>query len=140
MIELLQGFLLLAGSLFMLIAALGIVRLPDLLTRMHASTKGASLGVMLLMAGVALHFLEEVVFARTIAITFFVLMTAPVAAHAIGRAGYFVGIELWKGTLKDELRPNYNPLSHRLHSGLKKTAKEADMKTPVTDENNKHGG
>lgn len=140
MIELLQGFLLLAGSLFMLIAALGIVRLPDLLTRMHASTKGASLGVMLLMAGVALHFLEEVVFARTIAITFFVLMTAPVAAHAIGRAGYFVGIELWKGTLKDELRPNYNPLSHRLHSGLKKTAKEAEMKTPDTDENNKHGG
>ncbi|ART62175.1 monovalent cation/H(+) antiporter subunit G [Kushneria marisflavi] len=126
MIELLQGLLLLAGSLFMFVAALGVVRLPDLLTRMHASTKGASLGVMLLMAGVALHFLEEVVFARTIAITFFVLMTAPVAAHAIGRAGYFVGIELWKGTLKDELRPNYNPLSHRLHSGLKKTPRGAD--------------
>lgn len=138
MIELLQGLLLLAGSLFMLIAALGIVRLPDLLTRMHASTKGASLGVMLLMAGVALHFLEEVVFARTIAITFFVLMTAPVAAHAIGRAGYFVGIELWKGTLKDELRPNYNPLSHRLHSGLKKTAKETDLKTHNADESSRH--
>ncbi|WP_456269768.1 monovalent cation/H(+) antiporter subunit G [Kushneria sp. AK178] len=126
MIELLQGFLLLVGSLFMLIAALGIARLPDLLTRMHASTKGASLGVMLLMAAVALHFLEEVVFARTIAITFFVLMTAPVAAHAIGRAGYFVGIDLWKGTIKDELRPNYNPLSHRLHSGRKKTTRGAD--------------
>ncbi|MFC0337257.1 multicomponent Na+:H+ antiporter subunit G [Kushneria avicenniae] len=130
MIELLQGLLLLAGSLFMFVAALGIVRLPDLLTRMHASTKGASLGVMLLMAGVALHFLEEVVFARTIAITFFVLMTAPVAAHAIGRAGYFVGIELWKGTSKDELRPNYNPLSHRLHSGLKKTARGAETDAP----------
>ncbi|ARS53458.1 monovalent cation/H(+) antiporter subunit G [Kushneria konosiri] len=140
MIELLQGLLLLAGSLFMFIAALGVVRLPDLLTRMHASTKGASLGVMLLMAGVALHFLEEVVFARTIAITFFVLMTAPVAAHAIGRAGYFVGIELWKGTLKDELRPNYNPLSHRLHSGLKKPAKGADETAHHEDKGRREGG
>lgn len=139
MIELLQGLLLLAGSLFMFIAALGIVRLPDLLTRMHASTKGASLGVMLLMAGVALHFLEEVVFARTIAITFFVLMTAPVAAHAIGRAGYFVGIELWRKTVKDELRPNYNPLSHRLHSGLKKSTRdgEADAKRDGASEGGK---
>lgn len=116
MIDILQGALLLSGALYTLIASLGIVRLPDLLTRMHASTKGASLGVMLLMGGVALHFLEEVVFARTVAITFFVLLTAPVAAHAIGRAGYFVGVELWDGTLKDELKPNYNPLSHRLHN------------------------
>ncbi len=138
MIEWLQGILLVVGSLFMFIAALGIVRLPDLLTRMHASTKGASLGVMLLMAAVALHFLEEVVFARTIAITFFVLLTAPVAAHVIGRAGYFVGLELWQGTLKDELRPNYNPLSHRLHSGLKKTAKNAEADAPRDD--NSEGG
>lgn len=128
MINILQGILMLAGALYMLIAALGIVRLPDLFTRMHASTKGASLGVMLLMGGVALHFLEEVVFARTVAITFFVLLTAPVAAHAIGRAGYFVGIKLWEGTIKDELTPNYNPMSHRLHNPrTRKSRAEKDV-------------
>lgn len=118
MIDILVSILLLGGASFMLVAALGIVRLPDLLTRMHASTKGATLGVMLIMAGVSFHFAEEVVVARALAIIFFVLLTAPVAAHVLGRAGYFVGVKFWEETVKDELRPNYNPLSHRLHSRL----------------------
>lgn len=118
MIDVLKSLLLLGGATFTLLAAVGIVRLPDLLTRMHAATKCATLGVMLVMAGVALHFAEEVVVARAMAIMLFVMLTAPVAAHVLGRAGYFVGVKLWDGTVKDELRPNYNPLSHRLHSRL----------------------
>jgi multicomponent Na+:H+ antiporter subunit G len=45
-------------------------------------------------------------------------MTAPIAAHVIGRAGYFTGIELWEGTVKDELRERYDPDTHKLNSGL----------------------
>ncbi|MCG6657710.1 monovalent cation/H(+) antiporter subunit G [Halomonas campisalis] len=122
MIEVVKGTLVLAGALFMLLAALGILRLPDLLTRMHATTKAAALGVILIMLAVALHFAEVAVAARAFAIIIFVVMTAPVAAHVIGRAGYFVGSKLWSGTVKDELRPNYDPLTHELKSGMETQA------------------
>ncbi|GAA0572457.1 monovalent cation/H(+) antiporter subunit G [Halomonas salifodinae] len=122
MIEVIKGTLLLSGAVFMLLAAVGVLRLPDLLTRMHATTKAAALGVSLVMLAVALHFAEVAVVARAFGVIIFILMTAPVAAHVIGRAGYFVGSRLWSGTVKDELRPNYDPLTHELKSGLETEA------------------
>ncbi|SDN05443.1 monovalent cation/H(+) antiporter subunit G [Vreelandella arcis] len=118
MIELIKGGLILVGAIFMFLAALGLVRMPDLLTRMHATTKAATLGATLIMLAVALHFGEVAVVARAFGVILFIMMTAPVAAHVIGRAGYFVGSRLWSGTVKDELRPNYDPLTHELKSGL----------------------
>jgi len=117
MIEFLKGALILIGAIFMLLAALGLVRLPDLLTRMHATTKAATLGATLIMLAVATHFSQVAVVARAFGVILFIMMTAPVAAHVIGRAGYFVGSRLWEGTVKDELRPNYDPLTHELKSG-----------------------
>jgi multicomponent Na+:H+ antiporter subunit G len=105
MIEFLKDFLILSGSIFMFLAALGVVRLPDLLTRMHATTKAATLGATLIMLALALHFAQVAVVARAFGVILFIMMTAPVAAHVIGRAGYFVGSKLWSGTIKDELRP-----------------------------------
>lgn len=125
MIEFLEGGLILAGALFMLVAALGVLRLPDLLTRMHATTKAATLGVTLIMLAVALHFAEESVVARAFGVILFIMMTAPVAAHVIGRAAYFVGTELWSGTVKDELKPNYNSTTHHLNSHLETQANAA---------------
>lgn len=118
MTELLKEALILVGAIFMFLAALGVVRLPDLLTRMHATTKAATLGASLIMLAVALHFAEVAVVARALGVILFIMMTAPVAAHVIGRAGYFVGSRLWDGTVKDELKPHYDPLTHRLESGL----------------------
>ena len=46
----------------------------------------------------------------------FILLTAPVAAHAIGRAGYFVGVPLWDKMLKDDLKDRYDPDTHILHN------------------------
>ncbi|RTR03814.1 monovalent cation/H(+) antiporter subunit G [Halomonas nitroreducens] len=126
MIEWLEVGMILAGTTFMLVAALGVVRLPDLLTRMHATTKAATLGVSLIMLAVALHFDEAGVVARALGVVLFLMMTAPVAAHVIGRAGYFVGTRLWSGTVKDELRPHYHPLSHRLDSGLEAPGEPSD--------------
>ncbi|MDI5935530.1 monovalent cation/H(+) antiporter subunit G [Halomonas kalidii] len=122
MIEMLKGGLILAGASFMFLAALGVLRLPDLLTRMHATTKAATLGATLIMLAVALHFAQVAVVARALGVILFIMMTAPVAAHVIGRAGYFVGAKLWSGTVKDELRPNYDPLTHELKSGLETEA------------------
>lgn len=117
MIEWIVSILLLAGAAFMLLAAVGIVRLPDLPTRMHASTKAGAMGAMFTMAGVAFYFWDSVVLTRAIAIIIFILITAPIAAHVIGRAGYFVGTPLWDGTIKDELRDSYDQETHRLRSG-----------------------
>lgn len=132
MIEFLKGAFILSGALLMLLASLGILRLPDLLTRMHATTKAAALGVILIMLAVGMHFAEVGVAARAFAIVVFILMTAPVAAHVIGRAGYFVGSKLWSGTVKDELRPNYDPLTHELKSGME-TGENAQRQPRDTD-------
>jgi len=116
MTELLMSALVLLGAGFMLLASVGILRLPDTPTRMHASTKAAALGVMLIMAAVSLHFAEFSVFTRAIAIVAFILLTAPIGAHVIGRAAYFMGTPLWHGTIKDELKACYEEKNHRLSS------------------------
>lgn len=86
MIEILAGLLVLAGAGFTLIAAIGILRYPDLLMRMHASTKAGTLGSILVLVAMALVLAEGPVVAKTIATVLFLLLTAPIAAHMIGRA------------------------------------------------------
>lgn len=127
MIEVLVSFALLLGAALMLLASIGIIRLPDLPTRMHATTKSGALGTSLIMIAVALAFMETAVVARALAIISFIILTAPVAAHVIGRAGYFVGVPLWEGTIKDELKENYDPETHHLRSGFEnKPRKDVD--------------
>ena len=86
MVEVLVGLLLLGGGAFVLIAAIGIVRLPDLLTRMHASTKAGTLGSLLVLAGLAVFVGSAPVVSKVVATALFLLLTAPIAAHMIGRA------------------------------------------------------
>lgn len=120
--SLLVSTCLLLGAGLMLLAAIGIVRLPDLPTRMHATTKAGTLGTSLIMLGVLLAFEQAYVTARVLAIICFIVLTAPVAAHVLGRAGYFLGVPLWKHTTVDRLKENYDPKSHSLHSGFENEA------------------
>lgn len=92
----------LAGGFFAAIAGLGLLRLPDVLIRMHASTKAGTLGVGLIVLGVSIHFATSLVIAKAILIISFMLLTAPVAAHLIGRAAYRRGTPLWDRTLMDD--------------------------------------
>lgn len=108
MIEWIMVFLLLVAATFMLLASIGLLRLPDLPTRMHATTKSGVLSIILIMMAVGFYFAETAITARVMAIMVFTLLTAPVAAHAIGRAGYFSGVPLWKDTVKDELNDYYH--------------------------------
>lgn len=120
MTEFLVAACLVTGTLFMLLAALGALRMPDLPMRMHATTKAGALGSGLVMLAVALHYGESDVTARAIAIIVFIMLTAPVAAHVLARAGYFVGVPLWHRILADELRDKYDPATHTLSGDLKK--------------------
>ncbi len=107
MIEVLAALSILGGAFFMLVAAVGILRLPDFYTRMHAITKAGTLGVGLILLGISLHFAHLSAITRAAAVFTFVLLTAPVSAHMIGRAGYLDHVPLWKGTLVDQLRQQY---------------------------------
>jgi len=99
----LAAILMVCGAAFMLIAALGLVRMPDLFTRMHATSKAGSLGAGLILLAVAVHYGTLGLSARALAALAFILLTAPIAAHFIGRAAYSVGVPLWEGTIMDEL-------------------------------------
>ena len=116
MADVVVAVLLVAGSGLMFVAALGILRMPDLFTRMQATTKAATLGVGLLLAAAAVEFGELAVTTRVIAAAVFIAMTAPVAAHLLGRAAYFLGVPLWEGSVRDELRGRYNERAHALAS------------------------
>ncbi len=116
MSEFITAALLLIGGVFILLAAVGVLRMPDLFTRMQAATKATTLGSGCLLVAVAVYFGDFGVTARALAVVAFIVLTAPVAAHMIGRAAYFVSVPLWEGTILDELRGRYEPLTHRLAS------------------------
>jgi multicomponent Na+:H+ antiporter subunit G len=105
-VSLVAALLLLLGAVFMTLGAVGLVRLPDVYMRMSASSKAATLGASLLLLGAAVHFGTAAVGGRAIVIVAFLFLTAPLAAHAIGRAAYRRGSPLWKGTIADELGEN----------------------------------
>ena len=104
-------FLLCIGTFFMIVAAVGIVRMPDLFMRMSASTKASTLGILFIFAATAVHFHELGITSRIAATVVFVLLTAPVAAHKIGRAAYLEGVPLWQGTRYDELRGKHKSVT-----------------------------
>src|SRR5688500_11982052 len=106
MTDLLTAVLWVAGSAFALLAAVGVLRMPDLFTRMQASTKAATLGLGCLLAGLALCLPELSVVIRAATIAGFVMLTSPVAAHVIARAAYLTGVPLWKGSVVDERPPD----------------------------------
>jgi multicomponent Na+:H+ antiporter subunit G len=108
------AILLLAGAGFMLLSAIGILRMPDLYTRMSATSKAASLGSGLMLVGVAVHFQSVAVTTRAIAAIVFVFLTVPVAAHVIGRAAYQFGVPLWRNTQRDDLHGKHDPATFRL--------------------------
>lgn len=95
--------LMLIGSAFCLLGAVGMIRMPDLFTRLQAATKTGTLGVGCIMVGVAVHFGDLGISVRALLVVVFLFLTAPIAAHVIARAAYFVAVPLWRRTALDEL-------------------------------------
>lgn len=95
-IELLVGVVLLLGTFLVLVAALGLLRMPDLYIRMHASTKAGTVGLGFILIAVGLYFRDLTVTSRVIGIIFFILLTAPVAAHVLGKAMLDVGYRMYR--------------------------------------------
>ena len=104
MTDLLTAAVWLVGAAFALLAAVGVLRMPDVFTRMQASTKASTLGLGCLLIGAALQMGDFASFVRVASIGAFVLLTTPVAGLVIARASYLAGVPLWKGTVLDERR------------------------------------
>ena len=97
------SLLVVIGALFGLLAAIGIVRLPDLYTRMHAATKAGPVGAGFIFAAVAVVSLDGAVMLRAIVGVAFLLLTTPVSAHLLARAGYRAGYRPTALTAIDDL-------------------------------------
>lgn len=93
----------LAGSLFTFIAALGLVRLPDLLSRMHAAAKPQMLGLALLLGGLTITLRSWQWVALAAAVLAIQMVAAPVASHMLGRAAYRRGLANTPNLVVDQL-------------------------------------
>ncbi|WP_331461779.1 MULTISPECIES: monovalent cation/H(+) antiporter subunit G [unclassified Arthrobacter] len=86
--DLIVGILMLGGALMSLAAAIGLTRFPDLMSRMHAASKPQVLGLLLFLLAMAVQFESWVLLPILGVCWLFMILTAPVSAHMIGRAGY----------------------------------------------------
>lgn len=87
-LDVLAAICILVGSLLALTAAIGIVRFPDTLSRMHAATKPQVVGLVLVLIGAVIRLHGNVDIWMLVLIGLFTLLTAPVIAHSVGRVAY----------------------------------------------------
>ncbi|CAM3894677.1 monovalent cation/H(+) antiporter subunit G [Tsukamurella strandjordii] len=87
-LDVIAAILMITGAVFALTAAIGIVRFPDTLTRMHAATKPQTMGLLLLLGGAAIVLRDSVDVWMLVLAGLFALLTAPVVAHRVGRVAY----------------------------------------------------
>ena len=114
MIDFISIVFIIIGALFIFLSGLGLIRMPDLYTRMSATTKASTLGVGFIVLGTVFFFGDVGLISRGIIIIIFIMLTAPVAAHMIGRAAYFDKTPIWNGTKFDELKGKYDESTHDL--------------------------
>lgn len=105
-IELIIAACLIIGSFLMVVAGIGLVRLPDIFCRMHAAGKAGTLGIVLIIIAVILRFAgtADSVLLTGIAAIFFQFLTTPAATHLLARAAYITDYPLSDRTEVDELR------------------------------------
>lgn len=103
MTESVAAVLVVLGSALTALGAVGLHRFPDVFARMHAATKPATLGLLLILAGASLRVVDRSDAAKLLLVAVLQLVTAPVGAHMVGRAAYRSGTELGPDTVLDEL-------------------------------------
>ena len=98
--------LMFGGTFFMVVGSIGLNRLPDFYTRAHAAGKVDTLGIMLLLSGMVVYEGFSMNSAKLLLIVAFVLLTSPVATHALARRALQFGIKPWYGSKKKEKCPD----------------------------------
>ncbi|ANZ94862.1 MULTISPECIES: monovalent cation/H(+) antiporter subunit G [Brochothrix] len=107
-LEIIISILIILSSILSLIAAIGLIRLPDTYTRAHAAGIGNTLGITIMMLALSLYFTyfsSVNLLPRIILALVFIFLTAPIANHLITRSAYHIGVPLTKKHKIDELYP-----------------------------------
>jgi multicomponent Na+:H+ antiporter subunit G len=99
--------LVLLGLVFMFAGSLGILRLPDFYSRTHAASKVDTLGIIVLLAGLAIHEGISLDAAKLLIAIAFVALANPVAAHALARAALLFGFKPWFSRKPDNNNDNH---------------------------------
>jgi multicomponent Na+:H+ antiporter subunit G len=120
----------LLGAFLAFAAGIGIVRFPDLLARMHAATKPQVLGLILMLVGVGLRVHLWSVVGMLVLVVVFQLLTAPVAAHMVGRAGFRTGKVVHDDLVVDDLTADQEAA---LAEEDEAEAAEEDAEAPSSD-------
>ena len=107
--DIVAAVLLVAGCSLSLLAAVGMLRLPDLLSRMHALTKPQVLGLLLVVLGLALRLRDVRALGLLALVVLFQFMTAPVASHVVSRAAFRAGVVPRDALLVDEMPHPLDP-------------------------------
>jgi multicomponent Na+:H+ antiporter subunit G len=95
------------GLGFSLSGAVGILRMPDVYTRIQCSSKNVTMGTLpLLLAVVVDEGLVSAYASRAFLVALLVLVVNPLAAHALARAAYRTGVPMWRGSVVDQARPD----------------------------------
>ena len=104
---------LVVGALLTLIAAIGVLRFADVLTRMHSATKPQVLGLLLIMVGLGLRLRDPTTIGLLALVALFQLVTTPIASHMVGRASFRAGQVRQDQLVVDELTPVLSPEQQR---------------------------
>ena len=117
-LKIIGAFVTLAGAMFILFAAIGLLRMPDIYNRIQAGTKASTLGSMMTLLGIGLYHPEWL--PKIVLLMVFVLISNPVSSHVLGRAAHYAGIPLSKRTHLDMLRK----VTDKDNGSISKTKKE----------------
>lgn len=102
-LDVLAAVCLLGGSFLAFAAGMGLLRFPDVVARIHAATKPQVLGLVLMLLGLALRLRSWPMLGMLVLVAAFQMLTAPVAAHMVSRAGYRTGTVPRDTLVVDEL-------------------------------------
>jgi len=110
-------FLIGLGVLFDLLGTLGLVRLPDVYNRLQAATKCVTLGTCLILVGAAVGGPSSSFVIRALLCAVFILLTSPVAAHALARGSHLGGFKLWEKSVVDKYEEDADKVRQQAGSG-----------------------
>lgn len=100
--EIIASVIIFIGSIFLLLASLGVLRMPDSYNRIQTGTKATTLGLILVLLGVGIY--HPMWITKIIILIFFVLLTNPVSSHALAKAAHLFGIKMSDDTVVDQLK------------------------------------
>jgi multicomponent Na+:H+ antiporter subunit G len=111
--DVIAGVLLLVGAFFSLAAVIGLIRLPDLFSRMHAASKAGTMGSCVMLLALAVAAADPAIATRALAGVLFFMLTAPLSAHLLAKAAYSAGYRLWSGSVRDDMQQAYHSTEQR---------------------------